>query len=325
MTSNVPELAIAAPWLLEAAAAADRAPALETLFWRGSRRQHLPQSASDLFWQLFNRAPIDGDLPVGALCRYADRGELFEGCWLKADPVYLVADRDRVILTGPVEDFEPGEAQSLVDEFNRLFDSDGWQMEAGEAGLRLRTPLSCTAETTALESAIGRDIHPLLPGGRDRLEWHRFLTELQMLLHGSPINAAREAIGRVPVNSLWPWGAGELPAVVPSPWSVVHTQDGFVIGLSRRGGGVTKPVPDRFDALPTSGSRLLVLPAPAVEPAENMMASLEERWFLPLEAALRRRELSQLLLYPGNGWEVRVTPAHLRRFWRRRRPLKEAS
>ena len=316
-------LAIAAPWLLKAAAAADRAPALETLFWRGNRRKYLPESESRLYWQLFNRAPIEGDLPVGALCRYADLGETFEGCWLKADPVHLVADRDRVMLTGAVTDLEPPEIQSLVKAFNDLFCEDGWQLEAGDAGLRLRTPLSCTVRTTPLDEAIG-DIHSLLPDGPDRMKWHRFLTELQMLLYGSPLNHEREASGRVPVNSLWPWGAGEIPPIVPSPWGSVHTQDGFVAGLVRRGGGASETVPDSFDALPASDDRLLVLPVPAAETREILMSSLEEQWFLPLEKALRAHRLGRLLLYPGNGWEVIITSGLLHRFWRRRRPLKEA-
>ncbi|WP_303907061.1 hypothetical protein [Thiohalomonas denitrificans] len=317
-------LAIAAPWLLETAAATDRAPALEILFWRGDRRNHLPRSESRLYWHLFDRAPLDGDLPVGALCRYADIGEAFEGCWLKADPVHLVADRDRVMLTGTVTDLEPHEIQSLVKAFNDLFGEDGCELEAGAAGLRLRTPLSCAANTTPLDEAIGRDIHPLLPDGPDRLEWHRFLTELQMLLHGSPINETREASGRLPVNSLWLWGAGELPPFVASPWGSVYTQDGLVAGLTRRSGGSSDAVPDSLAELEVFGNQLLVLPAPNTEGRELSISSLEEQWFLPLERALRTERLGRLLLYPGNGWEVSITSGRLRRFWRRCRPLKEA-
>ncbi|SCZ56104.1 hypothetical protein [Thiohalomonas denitrificans] len=324
MTDSSPVLAVVAPWLLEAAAVAGRAPALETLFWRGRRRKHLPESASRLYWHLFDRTPVDGDLPVGALCRYADTGEAFEGCWLKADPVHLVADRDRVMLTGTVTGLEFREIQSLVKSFNDLFGEDGWQLEAGTDGLRMRTPLSCAANTTPVDEVVGRDIHPLLPDGPDRLEWHRFLTELQMLLHGSPINEERDASGCVPVNSLWPWGAGELPRSVASPWGSVHTRDGFVTGLTRRGGGSVEAVPDSFDRLPNFGHRLLALPAPNSEGWELSMSFWEEQWFLPLVKAVRAQRLGRLLLYPGNGWEVTITSGRLRRFWRRPRPLKGA-
>jgi hypothetical protein len=43
--------------------------------------------------------------------------------------------------------------------------------------------------------AVGRDIHPLLPAGKDAARWRRLGTELQMLLHEHPVNKAREARG----------------------------------------------------------------------------------------------------------------------------------
>jgi hypothetical protein len=35
--------------------------------------------------------------------------------------------------------------------------------------------------------------------------------EAQMTLHGHPLNAAREAAGQRPINSVWFWGCGAMP------------------------------------------------------------------------------------------------------------------
>ena len=43
------------------------------------------------------------------------------------------------------------------------------------------------------------------------------LNEVQVLLHQHPLNAARQTRGLPPVNSVWFWGAGRLPAPGPSP------------------------------------------------------------------------------------------------------------
>ena len=49
-----------------------------------------------------------------------------------------------------------------------------------------------------------------------RARWRRWLTEMQMLLHEHPANAAREARGRSPVTGVWFWGGGARRRTPPA-------------------------------------------------------------------------------------------------------------
>ncbi|MFN3629573.1 MAG: hypothetical protein ACK4XK_05860 [Casimicrobiaceae bacterium] len=64
----------------------------------------------------------------------------------------------------------------------------------------------------------GEPIRALLPRGRDARRVERWMNELQMLLHGHPVNRARVARGALPVNGVWLWGFDGLP---PAPEAVV--------------------------------------------------------------------------------------------------------
>lgn len=67
------------------------------------------------------------------------------------------------------------------------------------------------ARTVSPSRAMGRRLTPAqLASGAPVLR--RLAAELQMLLHAHPLNEARAARGALPVNALWFWGAGTLPA-----------------------------------------------------------------------------------------------------------------
>ena len=73
---------------------------------------------------------------------------------------------------------------------------------------------------------------------RDASRWHRWMNEVQMALHECPVNVERERRGAVPINSVWPWGAGSLPPAPEAPVPLVQawSDDVLVRGLARRAG-----------------------------------------------------------------------------------------
>lgn len=285
--------------------------------------------------QLFGLTAPDGhELPVASLRRLSD-GDNPDGYWLCADPVHLRADLHQVLLIDARQlAIEAAEAEQLAAEFNRTFAADGLQLDTPRPErwyLRLEQPAEI--HTTPLAAAIGRDITALLPQGPAARRWHALLTEIQMLLHASPVNQARESAGRPTINGLWPWGGGVLPGGLLPPADEVYAADPLTRGLARQAGLAVQPPPtDAADwqAGEPRGTQLIVLDSGRWLVADgdfsawgHWLETLERDWLAPLERRLRHGELGPLTLYPCDGRVFRISRGRLRRFWQRPRPLDQ--
>ena len=141
----------------------------------------------------------------------------------------------------------------------------------------------------------------------------------------------------MPLNSLWFWGAGRLPARREAEFDGVWSTAPLAVGLGRAAGVPAHPFPVDATALlrhAAPDSRHLVLLEDLLGPARyengeayrHVLADLEERWFAPLRAALASGQLTHLRLaattaYAALTWESRRHDQW--RFWRRTQPLAE--
>ena len=91
-----------------------------------------------------------------------------------------------------------------------LFDGELVAPAPGRWHLRLDRPAAL--DTLPLPHAVGRSAPTDLPAGADGAHWRRLLAEAQPMLHAHAVNRHRDESGLPTVNSLWPWGAGRLPA-----------------------------------------------------------------------------------------------------------------
>jgi len=263
------------------------------------------------------------DLPVAAVSRIADMGVIDNDWWIRADPVYLEARRDSLILHS-----WPGlskeESDRLVAELNESLALDGWLLKAPAPERWYLKPLSSAAMTTTpLNEANGRNIHPILPQGPDQSAWHSRLTEFQILLHTSSVNAEREARGALPANSVWFWGGGQLPRVPSGGWEAVYAQDPLVLGLARLAGVPAKPLPAGSAQLMEglgSGPHLMVF-EPSSTTAARDLGKFSDNWLEPLVGAVHRGRIARLAITTDHGPEFHYLRNHRWRFWRRRRPL----
>lgn len=175
----------------------------------------------------------DQDAPVAAITRVADFGVIDNDWWIRADPVYLAAQRDGLILH-PAPGLSAAESERLTAELNESLMPEGLLLKSAPAGRWYLKPARAPRiSTTPLSAAAGRNVHALLPQGEDRQLWHARLNELQILLHTSPVNADREARGLLPANSVWFWGGGRLPRIGKTPWTTIWADDPLTIGLAR--------------------------------------------------------------------------------------------
>jgi hypothetical protein len=306
-----------------------RYPALEWLLARAGMRRGQTLGPEAVLCALFG---VHGPVPAGALRRLALTGRRDPGRWMCMDPVHLEAGLKDLVLTDPAQlDLQAEEARALVDRINVYLADDALQVEATTAECwHLCLPESMPMpDTVTLSRVSGRPINAFLPAGGDARFWHRRINELQMLLFDAPENRAREARGLPTVNSVWPWGAGELPGTVRTPASRIYGDDPLVAGLARCADLSAAPVPDTAEpVLAGSGARLVCLDTLLGDAARDDleawqagMEGLEAAWFAPLRRALGSSALRHLMVYSTCGPVFDLPPGTRWRLWRRARPL----
>lgn len=124
--------------------------------------------------------------------------------WMRLTPVYWAAARDHVNLhelSGDSMDVADWAqiAQVITPWLNEL----GWEVFALEQAAYIRVASGFDYRAPSLALAQSDILEHFLPQGTDLKSWQTLLTELQMLLHSHPVNAARAQRGVPPINSFW--------------------------------------------------------------------------------------------------------------------------
>jgi hypothetical protein len=313
-------------------------PALETLLARGREQVSADAGMEARLCHAFNVAQ-QHDWPVAPLTLLADGGEPGARYWLRADPVHLQLMRDRVILADSGSfALSREEALQLADALNRHFHSDGmifYPLLPERWYLRLAAPADM--RTHALADAAGKHIDGFLPSGPDGMRWHTLNNEIQMLLHNHPVNEAREARGELPVNSVWLWGGGTLPAYVASTFGGVWADEPLARGLALAAGAPCRALPASatqwLAAAGNGGEHLIVLDSlrGAAQYGDlhgwhEGVERLERDWFAPLEGMLKQGKLARLSIEAVDADRCRaftVERSELWKFWRRKKPLTQ--
>lgn len=297
------------------------------------------------------------DAPFGAL-RLLGQGcaEAADGHWLCADPVHLRFHHERIVLAdaGAFE-LEEAEATSLIAALNTEF-ADIGEFRLGDARrwyLRLNTVVD--HPVVPLSAIAGRRVDGELNGSA--LPLTRWLNEVQMFLHGQPINEQRQNTGQPAINSLWLWGGGSLPGKTGnktgrktgdrprfseesreknrglSPvFSSICSDNPLAAGIAQVSGIALQPRPATFaEFLPEAGERPLVvldqlLPRVLYEDGEGWRAAfeaMESDWFAPLKKALGGKVERITLIAPCVYGELRyeITAGERWKFWKKSRPL----
>ncbi|MSQ58480.1 MAG: hypothetical protein EXR36_02225 [Betaproteobacteria bacterium] len=286
-------------------------PALRRLLSRANRTRLEARDKEAALCALFDES-LKANPPCAALTALADGLGPSDNYWLRADPIHLQPMRDDLAAM-EIADLAPEEAQALIQSINALLADDGLQLIYGAPNrwyFRLLAQPRIT--TTALSQVIGRGIDVHLPKGDEAPAWQRRLTEIQMLLHTHAINEKRE--WRLAVSALWLWGGGSLPTVAHKSFSALYGVDALATGLARWSGAESFPLPGRFE-LPLNMDNSLVILAPSTD----FFSGLDQSWFAPLLASLRRRSIAQcdIVVWNGATSRYRLSPRDLWRFWRK--------
>jgi hypothetical protein len=182
-------------------------------------------------WQLRHAGytPPDG-VPLGAGWSVLETGTRHDApaahdpIWLAAF-VHLHVTQHGVTLTDPARlELEPDEAAGLLDTARPDLDEEGIRAEpVGADRLRLFMPESLAPYAPTLQAATGQEIQEWWPQGAASRPWRRVLNVVQMAWHDDPVNVARAARGKRPVNGLWLYGGGrpaDFRHAAPAPFEV---------------------------------------------------------------------------------------------------------
>ncbi len=309
-------------------------PSLETVLARSDRLGNARTDFETLVFELFNiNVDASKDLPVAAVTRVLDMGVVDNGWWLRADPVHLRPDHDRLLLADDaLLQLTQAEADQLAGELIEAYATDGWILKAARPDRwYLKTPAIPQIRTAPLPSVVGRNVHDYLPQGDDGKAWCTILNEIQILLHTARINVDREQRGALPINSLWFWGGGKLPEPQRVSWDRVWTDEPVSLALARLSQTPTESVPasaQEWLSGARGGEHLVVLAGmrPSaqygdVDSWRELAQELEEQWMTPLLSALKQGSVQNITVYTEFASGFTMSAKHSRRWWRRRRPL----
>lgn len=249
--------------------------------------------------------------PVAALTRAFDADDARLSSWLRADPAYVRADLGgaRLLASGDALQLDAAEAEALVAGLRPAFGDAGMPIDAPHpARWYLRLPREAKLSPMASPAdALGEDLFDHLPEGPEGRRWRALLSEAQVLLHQHPVNAARVAAGKPPVNSLWFWGGGVLPDHVSTPHATVHSDEVTVRALAKAAQVSGVDLPARFEG---QGGLFDLRPL-------RDLAQVGEAWLEPAFAALHAGALASVVLDCEDGAMWHLVASQRWRFWRR--------
>jgi hypothetical protein len=249
-------------------------------------------------------------MPAAALTRDHLAGDAAQApAWLSADPAWVQPDLSgaRLLACGQLQ-LGMEEAQALAEPLKPVFADAGMQLDVSSPDRwHVRLPSQDALPTFAApEQALGEDLYEHLPHGPDERRWRALFNEAQVMLHQHPVNAARRARGLPPVNAIWLWGGGALPAKVTTTLAGVIGDDLLLLALARHAGIAMQA----RSAASISAAKAGWL----VDLQDQNVDDIAHTW-LPSLQALSKREPVVFAFASGERWLHR--PWHRLRFWRR--------
>jgi hypothetical protein len=293
-----------------------RAPLLERLLARADPAERAADWRAAAFRVIAPQALV---VPAVATAASSGHASSASGKWaLLATPVHLEAGpRSLHLAADGMLELEPGEAEALAADFNRVFAGDAVRLvRAREALLLCQFDAPLEAATTDPEQLVGGDVFDSLPRGADAPRLRRLASEIEMWLFEHEVNARRRAHGRPAISSLWLWGGGALDAPLPAVEGWTAGSDPLFAAFPRE---------SRYPLKAPAAAGRHALPGVVVIadfPGTPAWQSAEQCFLAPALADLKSKRLRGIELSAGQR-SFRLSARGLARFWRKPRPWWE--
>lgn len=302
----------------------------------GDWRQWLAAQYGDA--ALTQRAPAQA-AAAQFFSRFAEADDHASRAWF-ATPVHLEARIDHVRLSdrGLISLSSP-ERVELASDFARHFNPDYSLFDAGSRAFLLVTGRALRAHSVEPVRLLDMDVGDAIPRGKDSGELRRLAAEIEMWLHRTPVNVARDAVKHRRVSTLWLWG-GEPDPMPRDPRGIdraglvergelptVHGDDPWLAAFAAHIGAESGALPMEFEKVDLRRPAIVEL-NPMTGAKLDSLGHLEKRWFAPIRAALSSGALDSFELIANDrrflvgarpGWRIWRRPAPwLSLLWRRR-------
>ena len=349
--SLVLPFALPAPEFASDLVRALEAPALATLLSRssGMRRVALEGAARALPHELWIARALGLNHGAGGLtpgvAASAMRGyglDPGDGTWLVVNPSHIQIARTHLMM-GDVRqlDLREDEGRALFDAARPCFEEAGHALAYGAPDTWfMRADDWDEIRTSSPDAAVGMNLTDWMPSGPPARAFRKLQNEVQVTWFTHPANAAREARGQAPINSIWPWGEASIASEHASrlvanagarslerPSLATWAVPGWLDALGERRLAGLEGALDTLD-----DNTMLVcgnVSAPAIAADwggwVQQMQLLETELFAPLLDAVRRGRIARLrmmLSHRDGHLDTTTTPMAQRKFWHR--PTLEA-
>ncbi len=270
-----------------------------------------PTGLTRLLFNHFSQTPIPGsDLPIANLMSQSSSV-------LCADPCYLHPDRDRLLLFSENMALTIEESTALIAEIQPLLVEFGGELiyHTPENWL-LNLDAMPDLTFSALTEVSGKAVDDFLPQGADRHNWIRLWNEIQMQLYDSEINQQRISDGKLPINSVWFWGAGTYTANKKS-WQHVQGHLPLLSQLAQHSDITIDNDPDWSITSLTSGKELWVLDEIDIESDwQQQLLQLDQQVLKPLWQYLRMAKMASINLQIPDYGSYQLTAFDCWKFWK---------
>jgi len=252
---------------------------------------------------------------IAALRMWGQTGER-PGAWIAAaDPVYLEARLDHVLLHALTGEAMPGgELHEIFDTLQeRLAGKDRYGFARIDTCgyVRASAPLpTASLPATAIDGQLPNEYLPV----SDNTSSHLALRgELEMVLHDHAVNVRRESRGLPPVNSLWLWGGGFAPQQATEPRPPLFADDALLRGDWLSKTALVEAWPGSVAAcLDAAVAGFVAVPTPDPEDPDWLQRCLGE-----LRHPLRSGRISGITLLLNSGRRLTLRKSDAWKFWRR--------
>lgn len=260
---------------------------------------------------------------------------------MRADPCFMAPDRDQLKLVETKLELSLAESQQLADEINQFFHDFAqekfWSLHAASADrwyIVSERPIRISSAPP--EKVLLQSVKSFLFKGDDSQHWINLFNEFQMILHQSSINKKRIKQGRLPVNSVWFWGAGEAidsPAKQQKEQTkqLVYSDNSVAKGLSLLHNYAYHDCPDRYQLTSQSASeveQVTYIIDDFIRALQNkdvftwlgLLQQFEKHYLVPILEEIKSGKIAAVELISPAGKKILLTKKLMRRWWKKIKP-----
>jgi hypothetical protein len=263
--------------------------------------------------------PFEG---LGALRLWGQMGERPTGWVAAADPVYMEARLDHLVLHAlPPSELPEADVSEIFGYLQGVLGVDGSSAfsSVGRFGY-LHRDRPMTTASAAPSVAQGDAPGDYMPSGAKAKPHDRLQGEVQMCLYESAVNERRARAGRRPINALWLWGGGVASSSSAS-LPQLYADDPLMTGYWLSAAAPASPWPANLEAcLRASPDGFVAVVPDERDAGRNTTGDA----LTVLRRMMQRGRLRSLTLLFRDGLRADVARWDALRFWRRSDVLAEA-